>query len=61
MKRTHAGRPRVDDDDTSEEVGITFPTKQYDGYARRALREDVGVPEIVRRDLRELERRRRDE
>ena len=50
MKRA-PGRPPVDRDDTSTEVGVTFPTKQFDRYAKRALREDVSVPEIIRRDL----------
>lgn len=53
MKRTHPGRPPVDDDDESVEVGVTFPLRQYDGYARRALRADVSIPEIIRRDLKE--------
>lgn len=51
MKRTHPGRPRIDDDDTSIEVGVTLPAKQFDAYATRALREDVTVPEIIRREL----------
>ncbi|HEV8445457.1 MAG TPA: hypothetical protein VGQ44_01510 [Gemmatimonadaceae bacterium] len=45
------GRPPVDDADTSTEVGVTLPTKQFDAYAKRALHEDVSVPEIIRRDL----------
>jgi hypothetical protein len=57
VKRTHPGRPRVDDDDTSIEVGVTLPGKQYDAYSRRALHltrtegRDVTVPEIIRREL----------
>jgi hypothetical protein len=57
MKRTHPGRPRVDDDDTSVEVGVTLPSKQYDAYSRRAQQltrtegKDVTVPEIIRREL----------
>jgi hypothetical protein len=51
MKRTHAGRPRVDDDDETVEVGVSLPLKQFDEYARRAIREDVSVPEIIRREL----------
>lgn len=57
MKRTHPGRPRVDDDDLSIEVGVTLPMKQYDAYSRRAQRltrtegKDVTVPEIIRREL----------
>ena len=57
MKRS-PGRPHVDDDDESQEVGVTFPRRQFDAYAKRALLEDVSVPEIVRRELRELRRRR---
>jgi hypothetical protein len=57
MKRTHPGRPRVDDDDTSVEVGVTLPAKQYDAYSRRAQHrtrtegKNVTVPEIIRREL----------
>jgi hypothetical protein len=51
MKRTHPGRPRVDDDDTSVAVCVTLPSKRFDAYCRRAEREDVSVPEIMRRDL----------
>ncbi len=57
MKRTHAGRPRVDVDDTSVEVGVTLPSRQYDAYSREARRltrtegKDVTVPEIIRREL----------
>ena len=59
MKRTHPGRPRVDDHDTSVEVGVTLPLKQYNKYSERAQRltrtegKDVTVPEIIRRDLRD--------
>jgi hypothetical protein len=53
MKRTHPGRPPLDDEDASVEVGVTLPAKQFDAYARRALREDVSVPEIIRRELSE--------
>lgn len=58
MKRTHPGRPRVDDDDATVEVGVSLPAKQFDGYAKRALLEDVSVPEIIRRDLKEKHRLR---
>ena len=59
MKRTHPGRPRVDDTDGSIEVGVTLPLKQYDAYDKRAKiltrteGKDVTVPEIIRRDLRD--------
>lgn len=58
MKRP-PGRPPLDDADSSTEVGVTFPTKQFDGYARRALHDDVSVPEIIRRDLDRHEKARR--
>jgi len=51
MKRTHPGRPPLDDDDPSVPVCVTMPSKQHAAYSRRALREDVSVPEIIRRDL----------
>jgi len=63
MKRTHPGRPRVDEDDVSVEVGVTLPLKQYTAYSHRAQRltrtegKDVTVPEIIRRELRERTRR----
>jgi len=57
MKRTHSGRPAIDDVHASVEVGVTLPAKQFDAYAKRALHEDVSVPEIIRRDLNETKRR----
>jgi len=57
MKRS-PGRPPLDDHDKSVEVGVSFPGKQFDGYAKRALRDDVSIPTIIRRDLDELKRRR---
>ena len=51
MKRTHPGRPPLDDDDPSVSVSISLPSKQFDTYCKRAQREDVSVPEIIRRDL----------
>jgi hypothetical protein len=60
MKRVRRGRPPLAKDDSSTEVGVTFPTKTFDAYAQRALLEDVSVAEIIRRDLRELKKRRAD-
>lgn len=45
------GRPPLDEHDTSVQVGVTLPAKQFDELCRQALREDVSVPEIVRRML----------
>jgi hypothetical protein len=53
MKRTHPGRPPIDDDDPSEHVCVSLPSKQFKVYEARAARADVSVPEIIRRDLRE--------
>lgn len=50
MKRT-PGRPPLDEDDPSVSVTVSMPSKQFREYCRRAQREDVPVPEIIRRDL----------
>jgi hypothetical protein len=49
MKRP--GRPPLDATDRSVQLCVTLPSKQYDDYARQAQREDVSVPEIIRRAL----------
>jgi hypothetical protein len=51
MKRTHPGRPPLDDDDPSVSVSVSLPSKQFDALCKRAQREDVSVPAIIRRDL----------
>jgi hypothetical protein len=50
MKRP-PGHPPLDDDDPSVQVCVSMPSKQFDEYSKRALRDDVSVPEIIRRDL----------
>lgn len=45
------GRKAVDPNDRSVAVGVTLPSKQFDAICRRAIREDVSVPEIIRRTL----------
>jgi hypothetical protein len=45
------GRQPLDPEDPSVRVGVSLPGKQFDAYAKRALREDVSVPEIIRREL----------
>jgi hypothetical protein len=59
MKRTPPGRPRVDKNDDSVHVGVTLPAKQYDQYSTRAIREDVSVPEIIRRELQQKKSKNR--
>lgn len=44
-------RPRLDPNDSSVYVGVTLPAKQFDELSKRAIREDVSVPEIIRRQL----------
>jgi hypothetical protein len=53
VKRTHSGRPPIDDNDSTEHVCVSLPLKQVTAYRERAAREDVSVPEIIRRDLRD--------
>ena len=47
------GRRPVDPNDISVYVGVTLPSKQFDKFSRLALRHDVSVPEIIRRQLQE--------
>jgi hypothetical protein len=47
------GRPPLDDNDTSVPVCVTMPSKLFAEFCKRAQREDVSVPEIIRRDLQE--------
>lgn len=47
------GRPPLDDHDRSVPVCVTMPSKQFAAFCKRALQEDVSVPEIIRRDLQE--------
>jgi hypothetical protein len=51
MKRS-PGRPPLDDNDPSTQVGVRMPSKQFDDLYRRAQRERVSVAEIIRRELR---------
>jgi hypothetical protein len=46
-----AGRPALDPHDPSSKVTLTLPSRQLDEYCRQALREDVSVPEVIRREL----------
>jgi hypothetical protein len=59
VKRT--GRPRVgdDDEDDSVPVCVRLPSSQYDRLYEQARRDRAsGVPEVIRRQLREHEQRR---
>lgn len=58
MKRTHPGRPPLDDADASVPVCVKMTTAQYDETYVRAQRARVSVPEQVRRDVRRAEQKR---
>jgi hypothetical protein len=47
------GRPPLADDDPSVPVHLKLPSREYDEAYRRAQREGVSVPEIIRRELRQ--------
>jgi len=49
MKRS--GRPRVSPHDTSVQVGLTLPAKEFDRLCKKALRLDISVAEVIRREL----------
>lgn len=52
MKRTAPGRPPLDRNDPSVSIHVKLTTRQYDDVYRRAQRDRVSVPAIIRRDLR---------
>jgi len=56
MKRP-PGRPPLDANDTSVHVGVKLPAKRFDELCRRALHEDVSVPEVIRRLLYSAEKK----
>ena len=55
MKRT--GRPPLDALDRTVPVSIALPAKQYDDLCKQAHREQVSLPEIIRRKIRQAEAR----
>jgi hypothetical protein len=57
MKRTHPGRPPLTLGETSTPVNVRLSSAQYDDTYERAQRARVSVPEQIRRDMREAERR----
>lgn len=52
MKRSHPGRPAIDDDQTPARVHVTVSASDYDRAYERATREGTSVPELLRRGLR---------
>lgn len=55
MKRTHPGRPPLDDEEASVPVCVKMTTTQYDHTYLRAQRARVSIPEQIRRDIRRRE------
>lgn len=47
------GRRPIDPTDRSVYVGVTLPARQFDEFSKQALRENVSIPEIIRRELQE--------
>jgi hypothetical protein len=58
MKRS-PGRPPLDEHDPSVRVSVSLPSKQFDDFCERALREQVSVPAIIRRDLRQHQQQKK--
>jgi hypothetical protein len=50
MKR-RPGRPSIDAQGATVRVGVTLSATQFDVLCRKALREDVSVAEVIRRQL----------
>ena len=51
MAKRRPGRPSVDEDDQSVYVGVTLTAAQYDDFCKQALRDEVSLPEVIRREL----------
>jgi hypothetical protein len=51
------GHPPLDDHDVSVPVCVKMPAKQFDETERRAKEARVSMPEQIRRDMREAEKR----
>ncbi len=49
MKRP--GRPPLDDDDPSVKVSFSLPSKKFDAICAKATRDQISVPEAIRRAL----------
>lgn len=51
------GRPALDADDPCVDVHLRMPSKEYDVTFERAQRDRVTVPERIRRDVREANKK----
>ena len=41
----------MDHEDASVYVGVTLTAAQYDEFCKKALRDDISLPEVIRREL----------
>lgn len=53
MKRTHQGRPPLDDHDPSAQICLKLPSKEFDALGREAKIARVSVQDLIRRGLHE--------
>jgi hypothetical protein len=53
------GRPPLDDDDDADsvQVCVRLPSTVYNDAFRRSKQDGVSVPEVIRRDMREAQKR----
>jgi hypothetical protein len=51
--RRRPGRPALVEGDRSVYVTVAIPSKQYDDIYQQAQRQRLGVPEVIRRRLRD--------
>lgn len=49
MAPKRRGRPPLDDAGKSVQVGLTLPAKEFDELCARARRQDLSIPEVIRR------------
>jgi len=52
MRRTHPGRPPLDEDDPSTKASLRLPTKEYDRVCVQARRDRESVSDLIRRGIR---------
>ena len=55
------GRPPLVEHDRTISVSVALPSKQFDDLCRRALRDGVSVPEVIRREIRRADSRADDD
>lgn len=51
-KTNRPGRPALDEDGGSTQVGVRLPVKDFDALCKRASKDRITVAEVIRRDIR---------